>query len=145
MIILATENLETIMRKKMPVFSVLLVFGFVLVAEETNTELDFQEDFYGTWYYKGSRMVYTISHDRLIGRLGDEGFTVLIDTWEFIKNNGDTSDDYPKGFKITGTVEEMRGGWWINIGDSNVWYWYINTDKNSLLSYNDTMAVFIRQ
>ena len=75
------------------------------------------------------------------------GYTVLIRDWEYIINDGDNLDNYSYGFRITGTIETVIGsGWWIGVGDTDTWVFYLNNNKNSFLSRLEGMdSIFIRR
>ena len=47
------------------------------------------------------------------------------------------------GFEINGTIMTMTGNWWIGIGESDTWTWYLSTDKKSFLTSGG--SVFIKQ
>ena len=105
----------------------------------------FQFELYGTWCYEETGISYTISEYRIVVTFPSEGtgFTVQINQWELVYNDGFDTENYPSGFSITGTIETMTGSWWINVGDSFIWTWYISNDRKSLLYGED--VIFVKQ
>ena len=125
--------------------AVLIFFLIPVSFADEPSVMDLQNDFFGTWLYEENDMYYTISRDRLIAYVpeDDTGFTVLITGWEFIYNDGDYSNSHPSGFRITGTIEVMKGNWWIGVGGSYTWIWFIDKSKNSLVT--EEGIIYIKQ
>jgi hypothetical protein len=111
--------------------------------EPLNTELspDLQTKFYGLWHYPKNNFFYTISKDTLIARksVDNTGFTARITGWEYIKNTGKYSEEYPEGFIITAIIEKMTGSWVI--GDT--WTWFLNKNGASLITDTGVIYQFI--
>jgi hypothetical protein len=131
--------MEKYFMKKFFVYTFFSVCFVPFIFADDPSIIDLQSYFYGTWCYEETEMYYTISKDKLIAfhNMDNTGFTIIIDEWKYIINdNAHNSDYYPTGFQITGTVEEMTGSWWIEIGDYDTWVWFINIDKNILINYD---------
>ena len=107
---------------------------------------NFQEDFFGTWYYPKNSMYYTITSETLEGYMPSDrtGFTARIIEWKLVESSGRSHNEYPKGYAITATMEKMTGGWWIGIGDTYTWIWYMSTDKERIIT-EDGDTVYFRQ
>ena len=123
------------------IFSLFLIC-FVSISyanDPVNREL--QSEFFGTWHYPKNDIYYTISEDYLVAYMpgDDEGFTVRITSWEYIENEGSNSNTYPNGFLIRATMEKMTGSWWLDIGESDIWFLFLNKDKNSFITEDDVI------
>ena len=116
----------------------------VVIVEEVI--YNFQEDFFGTWHYPKNNMYYTITSETLEGYMTSDktGFTARISEWKLIENSEPNRDEYPKGYAITATIEKMTGGWWIGIGDTYTWIWYMCTGKERIIT-GDGDTVYFRQ
>jgi hypothetical protein len=141
------------MRRKLSVIIfVLLLKGFVPSTFADDLPLsDLQYDFYGLWLYEETKMCYEFIENKIITYIKYEGigFTVKINEWKYILNDHENnSENYPYGFEIFGTIEEMSDlgigtEWWINIGDSDCWVFYLSKDKESLINYDDENNEYI--
>ena len=108
-------------------------------------ELNANPAFFGTW--RNPNMSYTFSGGRIIGLANDDGtgFTIQITNWEPVVNRGNTSNDYPNGFKFTGIITEMTGGWGVGLkGGPYTQIWYVNKDRNRILMDGGS-APFVKQ
>ena len=105
------------------------------------TKNDSRADFYGTWHYPKNNIYYTITNNTLEAYMpGDKtGFTATISEWKQIENIGSNLNEYPKGYIVTATIKKMTGDWWIGIGDTDTWTWYMNNDKESIVTENGTV------
>jgi len=124
---------------------IILLPGILCICSAIWAQQDSRSDFFGTWHLEETNMFYTISNDRLIGFSSDDntGFTVLISSWEIVVNMQENADVFPNGFIITGTMETKEGSWWIGIGDSDIWTWFMSIDKKSMLDNDSYPDVYV--
>ena len=119
------------------------------VSEPSNTDAkqDLQTKFYGLWHYPRNDIYYTISKDTLVAYMpeDDTGFTARISKWEHIKNKGNNSEEFPEGFIITAKIEKMKGAWWISIGETDTWTWFLNKDQASLVTDTGVKYLFVTE
>jgi hypothetical protein len=129
-------------------FFVVLFTVFALFSYAEDPSSGAQSDFYGTWYLEMNKLSYTISAGQLVAHddRDNTGFVVRINKWQPVTNHKDDSKNYPTGFRISGTIEQMEGNWWIGVGGSDTWEWYISVDKKSLITYEDDRKyVYVKQ
>jgi len=102
--------------------------------------------YYGTWLWRDSSSTYTfiIEANKVTFRHSNNNSYVVISnpTWT-VENNSDikTLADYPKGFKVSGVVTDLSGGWnlrqfmpiylFIHKSDNNKIQVYRSPDSNS--------------
>ena len=123
--------------KKLFIMNVFLIIFTVFSFSQEQSINDLKYDFFGIWNFEG--IYYTVSNDRLVAHMPEDntGFTITINSWEYIVNIREDSINYPNGFKITGIMVNKTGNWWIDIGDSFTWIWFLNIDKNSFIDYDE--------
>jgi uncharacterized repeat protein (TIGR02543 family) len=121
-------------------------------ATVTVTEKSPYADYFGTWRNRDEEWQQaTISADRIVySTIGGFGFTIEGLTWTETNNQGDLIADYPKGYRITGTMKRNNGfGTLIpkadgsgsaSAGDIALISFYINTDKESIMMGNFATA-----
>ena len=132
--------------KKQRMYLVLIVLLIGLSSSgcltlSTSQYDDFQKTFFGTWHYPKNNIFYTISGETLVAYMpGDNtGFTARISKWEYVENSQSDRGEYPKGYTITAKMEKMTGGWWIEVGDTDTWTWYMHNDKKSIVTASGTV------
>jgi len=102
--------------------------------------------YYGTWIARSGNSTYTliVEANRVTLRSSDGGYYVIANPTWTAENNSDskTLTDYPRGFKIFGTVTDNGGGYtsprskmpiylFIHRNDSNRMNFYDSPDSNS--------------
>jgi hypothetical protein len=66
-------------------------------------------------------------------------YSIIISFWEDAINQGENKDEFPYGFKVSGTITGKNGSVGnINDGDSITQTYYLNWDKNRMVM--DTSA-----
>lgn len=140
-----------------------MIFGIIIIAflslftmacdngNNGNSGPDFREDYYGTWEYQdryGSgewdKIVISINKIEYSTSDGSWDYTIKNLTWTPFSNEigSDYYDDYPEGYKITGTLtERISGDAPLNaegnegdLGEIVFEYFYLDSDKISLRS-----------
>jgi hypothetical protein len=124
------------------IIAALILIGFIISGcLSTAVQNDLRKDFFGTWHYPETNIFYTITDKTLEAYMpGDNtGFTARISNWKYIKNSGPDKSEYPAGYIITATMEKMTGSWWIDVGETDTWTWYISNDINRIVTANGVL------
>ena len=112
------------------------VFAFIFTACKKD---DSRKDYYGTWTFSGfgTRLVFSADKFSFVDELNDLGFSISPITWTAVENAfEETKDDYPTGYKITGTVLEHHGniaGWHTGTYFDEDWAFFIHTDRQKMI------------
>ena len=144
------------MKKKLGLFIIFIYFFTLSLLflscdnGTTNSDYDPKVDYYKTWKLDviGEEFYIILSPNSVIGKNESYGweFEVTPITWTQVTNtNVLTKDDYPYGYKITGTVSSHSGasGWETgddDYGDS--WATFIHKDKIRILEQEDDFSSF---
>jgi uncharacterized repeat protein (TIGR02543 family) len=119
-------------------------------ASVTVTEKPEETAYFGTWRsvpYDGYWEQLTISADEIeLVNINGVSFTMSGLTWTKIDNpGGDYTEDYPKGYSVTGTltkynirdVPKADGSGYCEVGDIAIQTLYISTDGESIREGNE--------
>ena len=122
----------------------LIGFSMVTCDNDTTSSVDPQAAYYHSWKFDpdpSTTFLITITADTFVFEVSSDpgaGFSISSLTWTPISGG----DNYPTGYKLTGTLTASTGGYMAwdedngdntsTIGATVVYAIYINTNRNSI-------------
>jgi len=127
----------------MKAVKILTVIGFLVIFSLTACNIgDTKKAYYGTWLYAnyGSKIIFSKNKFDFIGEDAAWGFSISPVTWILVENTyEETMEEYPVGYKITGTVSEHFGEVIWQTGDNfdEDWAYFLHKDKDKMIEQGE--------